>query len=77
MTNLVSWITKTIMDVSIPKKLAKKQRHQRQLKLGQTSKLTKFDERFQAVPPITDLKVFYHYSKVVQWTGNEKKAMVK
>ena len=76
-TNLVSWITKTIMDVSISKKLAKKQRHQGQLKLGQTSKLTQLDERFRAVPPITDLKVFHHYSKVVQWTGNEQKAMVK
>ncbi len=24
-----------------------------------------------------DLKLFQHYSKVVQWTGNEQKAMVK
>ncbi len=77
MTNLVSWITKTIMEVSIPKQLAKKQRHQGQLKLGQTSKLIQLDERFQAVPPFMDLKLFQHYSKVMQWTGNEQKAMVK
>ena len=37
--NLVGWMTKTIMDMSIPKQLAKKRRHQGQLKLGQTSKL--------------------------------------
>ena len=65
------------MNVNKPKKLAKKQQHQGQLKLGQTSKLTQLDERFRAVPPITDLKVFHHYSKVVQWTGNKQKAMVK
>ncbi len=65
------------MEVSIPKRLAKKRRHQGQLKLGQTSKLTQLDERFRAVPPFTDLKLFQHYSKVMQWTGNEQKAMVK
>ena len=59
------------MEVSIPKQLAKKRRHQGQLKLGQTSKLTQFDERFQAVPLFTDLKLFQHYNRMVQWTGNE------
>ena len=54
------------MDISISKKLATKQRHQGQLKLDQKSKLTQLDKRFQAVPSITDLKVFYHYNKVVQ-----------
>ncbi len=54
------------MDVSIPKQLAKKRRYQEQLKLGQTSKLTQLDERFQAVPLFTDLKLFQYYSKVVQ-----------
>ncbi len=77
MTNLVSWITKTIMDVSIPKQLAKKRRHQGQLKLGQTNKLTQLDEYFRAVPLFIDLNLFQHYSKVVQWTGKEQKAMVK
>ncbi len=65
------------MDMNIPKQLAKKQRHQGQLKLGQTSKLTQLDERFRVVPLFTDLKLFQHYSKVVQWTKNEQKAMVK
>ena len=45
--------------------LAKKQWHQKQLKLGQISKLTQFDEHFRAVPPITDLKVFQYYNKIV------------
>ena len=54
------------MEVSIPKRLAKKQRHQEQLKLGQTSKLIQLDERFRVVPPFIDLKLFQHYSKVVQ-----------
>ncbi len=65
------------MDVSIPKQLAKKQWHQGQLKQDQTSKLTQLDERFRAVLPFTDLKLFQYYSKVVQWIGNEQKAMVK
>ena len=46
--------------------LTKKQRHQKQLKLGQISKLTQLDERFQAVFLITDLKSFQHYNKVVK-----------
>ena len=54
------------MKVSIPKQLAKKQRHQGQWKLGQINKLTQIDERFQAVPSFTDLKLFHHFSKLVQ-----------
>ena len=65
------------MDVSISKQLAKKQRHQGQLKLSQTNKLTQLDEHFRAVPPITDLKLFQHNSKIVQWTKNKQKAMIK
>ena len=58
MINLVSWITKTIMDISIPKKLTRKQWHQEQLKVGQTRNLTQLDEHFRIVLPISDLKVF-------------------
>ena len=77
-TNLVSWITKTIVEVSRLRLLAKKQGHDGQLRLlGQTSKISQLDERFRNVPPFPDLKLFQHYSKVVQWTGNEQKAMVK
>ena len=47
------------------------------MKLGQTSNLTQLDERFWNIPPFTGLKLFRHYSKVVEWTGNEQKAMVK
>ena len=65
------------MEISISKRLAKKRRHQGHLKLGQTSKLTQLDERFWAVPSFTDLKLFHHYSKVVQWTTNKQKAIVK
>ena len=65
------------MDVNIPKQMAKRRWHQGQLKLGQTNKLTQLDERFQAVPLFMDLKLLQHYSKVVQWTGNEQKVMVK
>ncbi len=54
------------MDVSIPKYLVKKRWQQGQLKLGQISKLTQLDERFRAISPFTDLKLFQHYSKVVQ-----------
>ncbi len=43
-TNLVSWITKTIIEVSIPRCLAKKRGHEGQLKLGQTNKVTQLDE---------------------------------
>ena len=56
------------MDIDMPKKLAKKQRHQEQLKVGQISKLTQLGERFQAVLLITNLKVFQYYSTVVEWT---------
>ena len=41
MTNLVSWITKTIVEVSRPQLLAKKRGHDGQLRLlGQTSKIS-------------------------------------
>ncbi len=63
--------------MSISKQLAKKRRHQGQLKLGQRHKLTQLDERFWAISLFTDLKLFQHYSKVVQWIGNKQKAMVK
>ena len=58
--------------------MAKKQGHNGQLRLlGQTSKISQLDERFRNVPPFLDLKLFQHYSKVVQWTENKQKAMVK
>ena len=44
--------------MSMPKQLAKKQRYQGQSKLGQIKKLTQLDERFWAVLPFTDLKLF-------------------
>ena len=53
------------MDVNISKQLAKKRRHQGQLKISQISKLTQLDEYFQAVFLFKDLKLFQHYSKVV------------
>ena len=57
--------------------MAKKRGHTGELKLGQTSNLTQLDKRFRKILPFTGLKKFKHYSKVVQWTGNEQKAMVK
>ncbi len=47
------------------------------MKLEQTSNLTQLEERFRNIPPFTGLKLFGHYSKVVPWSGNEQKAMVK
>ena len=76
-TNLVFWITKIIIKISIPKRLAKKRGHKRQLKLGQISKVTQLDEQFRALLLFPDLKLFQHYSKVVQWIGNEQKTIVK
>lgn len=76
-TNLVSWMTKTIVKVGKPRRLAKKRGQDGQLRLGQTSKVTQLDERFRVVPPFPDLKLFQHYSKVVQWTGNKQKVMVQ
>ncbi len=57
-TNLVFSITKTIIEVSIPRRLTKKQGDEGQLKLGQTSKVTQLDERFRAIPLFLDLKLF-------------------
>ena len=54
------------MEVSILKQLAKKQLHQEQVKLGQIRKLTQLDKHFWTVLPFMDLKLFLHYSKVVQ-----------
>lgn len=76
-TNLVGWITKSIKEGNNSRQLAKKRGHMGDLKLGQTSNLTQLDERFRDIPHFTDLKLFSHYSKVVQWTGNEQKVMVK
>ena len=77
-TNLVSWITKTIVKVSRPRLLAMRRGHNGQLRLlEQTSKISQLDEQFRNVFLFPDLKLFQHYSKVVQWTGNKKKAMIK
>ena len=65
------------MEMSIPKQLAKKQRHQEQLYPGQIDKLNQLDERFRAILTFTDLKLFQHYNKVIQLTNNKQKAMVK
>ena len=64
-TNLVSWITKTIIKVSKPRLLAKKQGHDGQLRLRQTNKVSQLDKQFRNVPLFPDLKLFQHYSKVV------------
>lgn len=34
------------------------------------------NERFQNISVFIGLKLFQHYSKVVQWLGNEQKAML-
>ncbi len=47
------------------------------MKLEQTSNITQLDERFRNILPFIVLKLFGHYSKVVQWLGNKQKAMVK
>ena len=66
-TNLVSWITRTIVEVSRPRLLTKKRGHNGLLRLlGQTSKISQLDKRFRNVPPIPDLKLSQYYSKVVQ-----------
>ena len=57
-TNLVSWITKTIVKVSRPRLLAKKREHDRQLSLEETSKGSQLDKQFCNVPPFPDLKLF-------------------
>lgn len=54
------------MDMSISKQLAKNQWHKGQLKQGQTSKLTQIDECCRVIPPLTNLKLFQHYGKVVR-----------
>lgn len=65
------------MDVNKSKQLAKQQRHKRQLKLCQISKLVQFDKHFQAILPFTDLNLFQLYNKVVQWIKKEQKVIVK
>ena len=57
--------------------MAKKRGHTGELKLEQISNLTQLDECFWKIPPFIFLKKFKHYSKVVQWTGNEQKVMVQ
>ncbi len=76
-TNLVGWLTKSIKANYKPKQMVKKRGHTGELKLGQISNLTQLDERFWNILPFTGLKLFRYYSKVVQWSGNEQKAMVK
>ena len=65
-TNLVFWIIKTIVEIRRPRLLAKKQGHDGQLRLGQTSKVSQLDEQFRNILPFPDLKLFQHYNKVVQ-----------
>ena len=57
--------------------MAKKKRNTKELKLGQTSNFIQLNERFRKILPFTDLKLFKYYSKVVEWTSNKQKAMVK
>lgn len=35
------------------------------------------DEYFRNILPFTNLKLFGHYNKVVQWTENKQRAIVK
>ncbi len=65
-TNLVSWLTKSIKNNYNRKQIAKKRGHTGELKLRQISNLTQLDGRFRNIPPFTGLKLFGHYSKVVQ-----------
>ena len=57
--------------------MAKKSGYTGELKLGKTSNLTQLDKHFRKILPFIGLKKFKHYSKVVQWTSNEQKAIVK
>ena len=43
-----------------------KKGHTGELKLGQTSNLIQLDERFRNIFPFIGLKLFRHYSKIVQ-----------
>jgi hypothetical protein len=38
---------------------------------------TLIDERFRSIPAYPGLKLFSHFSKVKQWTGDEQKAMIR
>lgn len=38
---------------------------------------TLIDERFRSIPAYPGLKVFSHFCKVKQWTGDEQKAMIR
>ena len=66
MTNLITWIIKKIIKINIPRCHPKTRGHKRQLKLWQTSKVMQLDKQFQAIPLFPDLKLFQHYSKLVE-----------
>ena len=72
----MSWLTKSIKKNYNWKQITKKRGHTGKLKLGQINNLTQLDKRFQNISLFTGLKLFRHYSKVIQWTANKQKAMV-
>lgn len=51
-------MTKIIVKVGKPRRLAKKEGHDGQLKLGQISKVTQFNKQFCIVFPFPELKLF-------------------
>lgn len=76
-TNLISWLTKLIKKNYKPIQMFKKRRYPGELKLGQITNLTQLDGRYWKILLFINLKLFRHYSKMVQWISNEQKVIIK
>ena len=73
----MGWLTNLIKEKHEPIQMTKKRGHIGKLKLWQISNLIQLDKHFQKIPSFTGLKKFKYYCKVVQWTGNKQKTIVK
>ena len=62
----MDWLTNSIKEKYKLTQMIKKRRHIGELKLGQISNLIQLNECFWKIPKFTGLKLFRHYSKVIQ-----------
>ena len=71
--HLLKWLGQTIAD-ALP--AARKSKGQK-AKLKDASGMDQLDERFRAVPAFPDLKIYNQYSAVAQWTGKDRRSIVR
>ena len=75
---LIDWCTALIDDViGTNPNAVRRTKKQGKKKVSESTASIRLDGRSRQVPGFTGLKLFDHFSKVKQWSGNEPKAIVR